>query len=453
MSSPVPKVLHRICGVAMIEFVARTARQLRPERTVIVTGKDREGVSRAVGTDRVLYAVQDKPKGTAHALSCALPALRGFRGVVVVMNGDTPLLSPRTISRFLRLHKTGRNALSVLSFAASNPSGYGRIVRDRKGQVIAIVEDKDADAEQKRITEVNSGVYAINHDVLPLIDAIRINRAKGEYYLTDIVAAAHAAGLRTGAGCIGGEEEFMGINTRTELHQAAAFMRKKIVSAWIEKGVGFVDPNSVFIHPDAVIGKGTVIHPNVHIEGSSRIGRGATIYPNVRITDSVIGDSVTVRDSSVIEGSRIRALASVGPFAHLRPGSDVGAGARIGNFVELKKARVGAGSKASHLSYLGDAVIGRGVNIGAGAITCNYDGVRKHVTVIGDNVFIGSDTQLVAPVRVGKGSYVGAGSTITKDVPPGALAVSRIAQKNISGWAKKKKSSPKGKGGDGRRGA
>ncbi len=452
MRSPVPKVLHRVCGVSMIEFVVRTARQLRPERTVIVTGKDRKGVSSAIGTERISYAVQPRPRGTAHALSCALPALRGFHGVVIVMNGDTPLLSPATIRLFLRLHRSGRNALSVLSFSAGNPAGYGRIVRDRGGRVIAIVEEKDAHAEQKHITEVNSGVYAINHNVLPLLDAIRINRVTGEYYLTDIIAAAHAAGLRTGSSCIGREEEFMGVNTREELHRASAFMRKRIVSAWIEKGVSFVDPDSVFIHPDAVIGGGTVVYPNVHIEGSTRIGREATIYPNVRVTDSVIGDSAVVKDSSVIEGSHIRSLASVGPFAHLRPGSDVGTGARIGNFVELKKARVGAGSKASHLSYLGDAVIGRGVNIGAGTITCNYDGVRKHVTVIGEGAFIGSDTQLVAPVRVGKGSYVGAGSTITKDVPPGALAISRVAQKNVPGWAKKKKSSPRTEGGGGRRG-
>lgn len=446
MRSSIPKVLHPVCGLTMIESVLRTTRSLKPERTIIVAGRQLEEIRRSAGSDRLTYALQEPARGTAHALSCAVPSLKGFRGVVLVMNGDTPLLSAQTIGRFLRLHARGRSAVSVLSFVAEKPRGYGRIIRDGGGRISAIVEEKDATARQREITEVNSGVYAINYDALALLAAIKVNAAKGEYYLTDIVAAAYAAGHETRAYCIGAEEDFMGVNTREELHRASRIMRRRILLGFMNNGVSFIDAGSVFVHPDAVIGRDAVIYPNVHIEGRTRIGGGATIYPNVRITDSVIGPGAVVKDASVIEASRIRSGASVGPFAHVRPGTDVGPGARIGNFVELKKARVGRGAKASHLSYLGDAVIGSGVNIGAGTITCNYDGVRKHQTVIGSDAFIGSDTQLVAPVKVGRGAYVGAGSTITRDVPAGALAICRTPQKNILNWARKKTKNHKRKG-------
>ncbi|HYQ47821.1 MAG TPA: DapH/DapD/GlmU-related protein, partial [Thermodesulfovibrionales bacterium] len=277
-----------------------------------------------------------------------------------------------------------------------------------------------------------------------LLEDIALNRRKGEYYLTDIVTLAMKRGLSAHAFLIGREEEFMGVNTREELIRASEMLRQVIVRRLIGRGVDIIDPASVFIHPHASVGKGTVIYPNVFIEGDTRIGKGATIYPHVRIRGSVVGDRAVIRDATVIESSRIMTGAIVGPFSHVRPGSEIGAGAKIGNFVELKKAVIGKGTKASHLSYLGDATIGSGVNIGAGTITCNYDGTEKHRTVIDNGVFIGSDTQLVAPVRIGKGAYIGAGSTITKDVPPGSLAVSRTEQRNIKNWIDRRRAKGKG---------
>jgi bifunctional UDP-N-acetylglucosamine pyrophosphorylase/glucosamine-1-phosphate N-acetyltransferase len=439
MNSSVPKVLHKICGATMLQCVLDAAGKLNPDRIVVVAGKDLKLIRQATGSAEVVFALQDEPKGTGHALSCARFALKRFNGDIVVINGDTPLIGQATIKRFLRLHRKDGNVLSVLSFTAEKPANYGRMVRDGSGRLLSIIEDKDAGPAQKAIHEVNSGVYAIHSSGLHLLDAIKMNRSKKEYYLTDIVAEASVRRLKIGAHCIGTEEEFMGVNTKEELYRASLFMKKRITDRWIEGGVSFVDPNSVFIDAVVTLGKGTIIYPNVHLEGDTHIGRGTTIYPNVRIRSSRIGDGVVIKDSTVIEDSLIKGRACVGPFAHVRPGSEIGKRARVGNFVELKKAFMGDSSKASHLSYLGDARIGKGVNIGAGTITCNYDGITKQVTAIDDGVFVGSDTQLVAPVKIGKGAYIGAGSTITKDVPPWSLALSRAGQKIIKDWAKKRK--------------
>lgn len=464
MKSAIPKVLHRICGMPMIGAVLGTARQMRPDKIVVVAGRHLELIRDALigpspvsvidsgidsgggsgiysGTDAggLSFALQAEPLGTGHAVICALPELKGLQGDLVVMNGDTPLVRAETIKSLLKQHRQRKNDVTVLSFLAGNPEAYGRVVRDRAGDVSAIVEEKDAEGEQKKITEVNSGVYVLSSAALRLLDDIPLNPKKKEYYLTDIVSLAGKKGLRASACCIGLEEEFMGVNTRSELTRASGLIRKRVIDLLIEKGVDFIDPGLVYIDHSVSIGATTIIYPNVHLEGSTAIGSGSVIYPNVRIKDSRIGNRVMIKDSSVIEGSSISDAAMVGPFAHIRPGSVVGRDARIGNFVELKKTKVGQSSKASHLSYLGDAQIGRGVNIGAGTITCNYDGVHKHLTVIEDGVFIGSDSQLVAPVRIGKGAYVGAGSTITKDVPPEALAVSRVAQQHFPGWAKKRR--------------
>ena len=438
MSSPLPKVLHTVCGIPMLQSVIETARKLKNEKIVVVTGKHHDQIQKTLALSDVAYVLQQEPKGTGHALMCARQALRGFTGVLIVLNGDTPLVSAETIRKFMKLHTKSRSAVSVLSFLAENPDDYGRIVRDASGRVLSIVEQKDADDEQTKIREVNSGVYAINHDLLPLLDTIEMNRKKGEYYLTDIIGLSAQRGHRTSAFCVGIEQEFMGVNTKQELYRASRILEETVLNRWIEKGVNILDAGSVFIHPHAVIGAGTTFYPNVYIDGATRIGKGATIYPNVRISNSTIGNNAVIKDSTVIEESRIKARATIGPFAHIRPGSEVGADARIGNFVELKKTVVGNGSKASHLSYLGDARIGGNVNIGAGTITCNYDGEKKSMTLIDEGAFVGSDSQLVAPVKIGKGSYIGAGSTITRDVPPLSLAVSRVEQKNIMGWAAKR---------------
>ena len=443
MKSSLPKVLHRVCGMPMLQSVIDAAKKLDPQRVIVIAGKHIEMFKKEISEPEVRYVLQKEPKGTGDALKSAMPALRDFEGEIIVLNGDTPLISPATIRRFLRMHRQQRSDVSVLSFAAADPSGYGRIVRDDAGRFVAIVEDKDADSVQKEIREVNSGIYALNRKALSHLKRIVMNRLKGEYYLTDIVGLAIRQGDTTSAFQIGREEEFMGVNTREELLRASTVMRHAIVQGLIGKGVYILDPASVFVHPHASVGKDSVIYPNVMIEGNTKIGKGVTIYPHVRISGSIVGRGAVIKDATVIEDSRVRSHAAVGPFAHIRPGSDIGENARIGNFVELKKALVGKGAKASHLSYLGDARIGSGVNIGAGTITCNYDGENKHVTIIEDNVFVGSDSQLVAPVKVGKGAYIGAGSTITKDVPPGALALTRAAQKTLKDWAIKRKDKAK----------
>jgi bifunctional UDP-N-acetylglucosamine pyrophosphorylase/glucosamine-1-phosphate N-acetyltransferase len=393
----------------------------------------------------VIFAEQRKPLGTGDALLKSLPALRDYQGTVLVVNGDTPLMSPETLRRFLALHKRKRNKISLLSFVTNKPGSYGRVIRDEKHDVLRIVEERNATDTEKAVQEVNSGVYAMETGVLPLVREIKMDALKKEYYLTDIISIARKRGVKGAAFCAGTEDEFAGINTPEELEIAEQLMKKRMINHWKDKGVLFTDGYSVFISPQTEIGKGTRIYPGVHIEGATRIGQGCVIYPNVRITDSTIEAGAVVKDSTLIEGSTIRREASVGPFAHVRPGSEIGSHAKVGNFVELKKALIGSGTKASHLSYLGDAKIGRDVNIGAGTITCNYDGVSKHLTTIEDNVFIGSDSQLVAPVKIGKGAYVGAGSTITEDVPAHALALSRAAQKNVEGWAVRRQSKVKSK--------
>jgi len=450
MKSSLPKVLHKVCGMPMLQSVIDTAAKLKPEHVIVVAGKQIDLLTREIAVADLRFMLQKKPKGTGDALKSAMPALKNFKGTVIVLNGDTPLIQPQTIKRLLLLHQQKHNAISVLSFHAEDPKGYGRVVRDGTGKFLAIVEEKDADKSQKKINEVNSGLYAINHDAFTLLDRLSMNKQKGEYYLTDIISLSLKQGLRTSAFAIGEETEFMGVNTREELLRASEVMRQGIVRNCISSGVNLLDPASVFIHPHASIGRDTTIYPNVFIETGARIGRNVTIYPNVRILRSIIDDYAVIKDSTVIEDAHVSTHAIVGPFAHIRPGTDIGAYAKIGNFVELKKAVIGKGAKASHLSYLGDAVIGRDVNIGAGTITCNYDGVNKHQTIIGDNVFVGSDLQFVAPVKIGNGAYIGAGSTITKDVLPGSLAVSRTEQRNIKNWAKKKKVKAKAKGKEGK---
>ena len=439
MNSSMPKVLHKIFDKPMLQHVVDSALKIKPSRIVVVAGRNLKEIKNSVRGKGILFAVQKEPKGTGDALSKARALLKDFKGTMLVLNGDAPLITAETLSRFLRLHRKERNKISLISFMASNPAAYGRVLRDNSGGILSVIEEKAATDAQKNIKEVNSGVYAIESDVLNLLKEIQLNRLKGEYYLTDIVRTAKNKGYNVKAYCIGSEDEMMGVNTMPELLKAQQAYRKGLINNLINEGIIFLDPDSIFISPGVIIRKGTTIYPDVYLEGKTRLGRGCTIYPNVHIIDSVISDGVVIKDSTVIEGSIIRAKAVVGPFAHIRPGSDIGSGAKIGNFVEVKKSIIGDMTKASHLSYLGDASVGKNVNIGAGTITCNYDGKEKHRTTIEDNVFIGSDTQLVAPVRVGKGAYVGAGSTITKPVPPMSLAVSRAEQRNVEGWTAKKK--------------
>jgi bifunctional UDP-N-acetylglucosamine pyrophosphorylase/glucosamine-1-phosphate N-acetyltransferase len=443
MYSSLPKVLHRIHGTPMLHYVLDTVYELGPQRIIVVIGKHGKEVKESLQVDidarrrnsSISFAHQKAAKGTAHALLKALPFIKGFKGAVLVINGDTPLISLKTLKKIISLHKQKKDTVSLLSFQTHEPGSYGRIMRDRNGRVLSIIEDRDATVSQKKIKEVNSGVYVLETEALSLLKEIKMNVSKGEYYLTDIIHIAREKGMKTSAYRIGSEDECTGVNSREELEKVRTLMKEKIINKWIKRGVSFVDTKSVFLAPRVTIGRGTTVYPNVHLEGKTKIGSKCTIYPNVRINDSVIEDGAIIKDCTLIEESVVKKRASVGPFAHLRPGSEIGTDTKIGNFVEVKKSVVGAGTKAGHLTYLGDAQIGRNVNIGAGTITCNYDGYRKHTTVIKDNVFVGSDSQFIAPVEVGEGAYIGAGSTITKDVPSKALALSRVEQSQIQGWA------------------
>ena len=444
MNSSLPKVLHKLHGTTMLQHVLNTLNELKPQRVVVVAGKYYKEIEESIiNNSTISFAQQKEAKGTGDALLKALPSLSGFKGPVVVINGDTPLMTRETLKKFIKLHEKKNDVISVLSFMSREPDSYGRIIRDNAGYITSIIEEMDATSLQKNIREVNSGVYAIESDALYLLKDIKLNKIKGEYYLTDIIGVARDKGIKAGAYCIGSEDEFIGVNTQEDIEKARQLMRLRIIKRWMNRGISFIDAASVFISSDVRMGRGTTVYPNVHLEGNTKIGKGCTIYPNVRIRNSIIRDGAVIRDSTLIEGSVVKDRAVVGPFAHIRPGSKIGTDAKIGNFVEVKKSVIGSGTKASHLTYLGDAKIGKDVNIGAGTITCNYNGYKKHITAIGDNVFVGSDSQLIAPVKIGKGAYIGAGSTITKDVPSKALALSRIEQKNIKKWALRRKSKVK----------
>ena len=452
MKSALPKVLHTVCGKPMISYPLLAALGLRPQKIIIVTGvSSHADITRALssyGENRksqkiqkieMSFALQKNPLGTGHALLTAMEKLKGFHGSVVVLNGDFPLITPGTVRKLLGLHKRHGNSVTLGSFIAEDPGPYGRIVRDAAGLPERIVEKTDLTPSEEHIMEVNSGLYVFEPEAVALLGNIEKNRSKKEYYLTDILALARLAGLKTGAYPIAPEQEFAGVNNYGELHLAETVMRRRIVSGFSESGVRFLAPDTVFMDADVSCAPGAMIYPNVHLQGRTSIGKGCIIYPNVRIIDSVIREGALVLDSSVIESSDVGKNAQVGPFAHLRPGSSIEHSAKIGNFVEIKNSTIGEGTKAMHLSYIGDSSVGSSVNIGAGTITCNYDGVNKHRTVIEDGVFIGSDSQLVAPVTVKQGSFVAAGSTITRDVPEDSLAISRAQQNNVAGWSKKKR--------------
>jgi|Deesub1362A_J573_1020465.scaffolds.fasta_scaffold00134_34 bifunctional UDP-N-acetylglucosamine pyrophosphorylase/glucosamine-1-phosphate N-acetyltransferase len=439
MSSSIPKVLHHVLGRPMIHYVVDAVRGLRPDSIIVVVGNGAEAVKESLSGTGVDFVLQKRLLGTAHALETVRRSIPLNATTLLVLNGDCPLITTATLKGFFRMHRSSRNALSLVSFTNDSLSGYGRIVRDGDGRITGIIEDKHTTPEEKeRFKELNGGVYLIEHDVLGYLKRIRKNRVSGEYYLTDIVRIISRNGLKIGAYPLS-YEEVMGVNTREELYAVSEIMRRRIISGWMKKGVTFIDPETTILHPTVKIGMDTIIYPNTYLEGRTSIGERCIIYPGTRIYDSVIGDNVVIKDNTLIEESRISDGATIGPFAHLRPESIIGRNVKIGNFVEVKKSMIRDGTKAQHLSYIGDSIIGRDVNVGAGTITCNYDGVKKHRTVIDDGVFIGSDSQLVAPVRIGRGAYVAAGSTITRDVPPEALAITRARQRNIEGWAEKRK--------------
>jgi bifunctional UDP-N-acetylglucosamine pyrophosphorylase/glucosamine-1-phosphate N-acetyltransferase len=440
MKSSLPKVLHPVAGEPMVQHVLRSAAGLLPASTTLVVGHGAAAIQASLANHRGLrFALQVPQNGTAHALRQAEPLLAGQSGTLVLLSGDVPLLRPETVGLLLATHQAAGAAATVLTAVVEQPYGYGRIVR-RAGEIVGIIEERDASPAQRLGCEINSGIYAF--DVAPLFDALRAIAARnsqGEHYLTDLVAVYRRRRLPVETLVVGDPREVRGVNTRGELSEVSAIMRQNKNAELMAAGVTIVDPATTYIDREVEVGPDTVIHPGVLIQGPSKIGAACEIHASVRIAGSDIGDRVTVHNFCLILDSQVAEGATVGPFAHLRAATEIGQGAKIGNFVELKKTTFGAGSKASHLSYLGDATIGANVNVGAGTITCNYDGQKKHQTVIEDDAFIGSDSQLIAPVRVGKGAYVGAGSSITEDVPQGALGIGRGRQANIEGWADRKK--------------
>jgi bifunctional UDP-N-acetylglucosamine pyrophosphorylase/glucosamine-1-phosphate N-acetyltransferase len=439
MKSSRPKVLHPVAGKPMVHYVLRAAEGLSPKTTTIVVGHMKETLQQALAVRGGLRFVTQEPQlGTGHALLQAAPLLEHEHGVLLLLSGDVPLLSSHTLERLLAKHAESGAAATVLTAQVSQPSGYGRIVRHR-GTISRIVEERDASPAERKIKEINSGIFAFS--IGPLFSALRrlaAGNAQGEYYLTDLVSILRRQKLRVETAALEDSNEILGINSRSELAEASKIVRQKKNEALMIAGVTIEDPATTYVDEDVVIGADTVLHPNVYLEGNTRIGAACEIHSGVRIVNSVLEDRVIVQNFCVVNESRLASGVSIGPFAHLRPESNLRESVHIGNFVELKKVVIGAGTKAGHLSYLGDAVIGENVNVGAGTITCNYDGEQKHQTVIEDGAFIGSDTQLVAPVKVGRGAYVGSGTTVREDVPARSLAVSAGKQRNIEGWKRKK---------------
>jgi bifunctional UDP-N-acetylglucosamine pyrophosphorylase/glucosamine-1-phosphate N-acetyltransferase len=447
MKSRRPKVLHPLAGRPLIEHVLRTVDQLQTESIVLVVGHGADEVQAALAARPTLqFVVQSSQLGTGHALLQAEPMLRGKTGLVLLLYADVPLLLSGTLARLVETHRTARAAATVLTTELEDPYGYGRIVRDASGRIQRIVEERDASGDERAIREVNSGIYVFA--LAPLFDALHelaADNAQEEYYLTDLVALYRQKALQVETLCVNAGDELRGVNSREDLADLSRLLRAQKNRAVMLAGVTLDDPVTTYIDADVTIGADTVIGPGAQLQGRTSIGERCHVHAGVRLTNATLGDDVTVLDDSVIVEASVAAGASVGPFAHIRPHSTIGEHARVGNFVELKNTTLGRGSKANHLAYLGDATIGAGANIGAGTITCNYDGETKHPTVIEDGVFIGSDTQLIAPVRVGAGAYVAAGSSITDDVPADALAIARGRQENKPGWAARRRAARQAK--------
>lgn len=461
MNSNHAKVLHQVAGQAMVLYAVDVALRLAGHRIAVVVGHQAErvrqvieaGVAGRPGAEAVSIVEQAKQLGTGHAVmqSRSVFVAEGAARPTqyLILNGDTPLLKEQTARELVRAHQSQGATVTILTANLDDPSGYGRVIRRETGgscgdvvssDVLKIVEDRDATPAERARKEINVGTYVVSGDFLfDALDKLEPDNAQGELYLTDIVRMAVAQGRRVAAMTLQDPDEGLGVNTRQQLATAERVVRQQIRERWLDAGVTMRDPGSVWLDVGVTIGKDTVLYPNVTLEGRTVIGEGAIIRSGVRISDCVVGNRVEILDSSVLCESQIDDDAHLGPFVHLRPGVVVRRKAKVGNFVEMKKTELGEGSKANHLSYLGDAMIAEGVNIGAGTITCNYDGVRKHQTVIGKNVFLGSDTQLIAPVRVGDGSVVAAGTTVTQDVPPDSLAIARVAQMNRVGWVAKRR--------------
>jgi bifunctional UDP-N-acetylglucosamine pyrophosphorylase/glucosamine-1-phosphate N-acetyltransferase len=441
MRSATPKVLHAIGGRSLLGHAVHAAASLEPAQLVVVVGHGRERVVEHLAEQhpQAQVAVQHEQLGTGHAVRCALEQVEVADGTVVVTYGDVPLLSGQTLRELVDVHETSAATVTVLTALVDDPTGYGRIVRDADGAVAHIVEHRDADEQQRRIAEINSGIYAFEGAALRRhLAALDTDNDQGELYLTDVVRLARADADRVATLLVEDTWQTEGVNDRVQLAALGAELNRRVLRRWMREGVTVVDPATTWVDVDVTLARDVTLLPGVHLAGATHVAEGATIGPDTTLADSHVQAGASVVRSHVT-GASIGPGASVGPFTYLRPGTDLGPSAKAGAYVEIKAAVVGAGSKVPHLSYVGDATIGEGSNIGAATVFVNYDGVAKHRTTVGDHVRIGSDTMLVAPVTIGDGAYTAAGSVITEDVPPGAMGVGRARQRTIRGWVQRRR--------------
>lgn len=446
MKSSLPKVLHPLLGEPQINYVIKAVSALQPGLILVVAGK-KSGVLRKALPKTVKVVVQPEPLGTGDAVSRCLPELKSFEGEVLVVNGDTPLITTGTLTSLVKTHLKQGNEATMLTAFPPDPTGYGRVVKQGR-KVVKIVEEKDALPEEKKTNEVNTGFYIFRKRALfNYLKKIKMTNRAGEYYLTDLIGLLAADGFKIGAITAEDWRETVNVNSRQDLIEAQKMVQERINYFWLGEGVTIVNPELTYIGPDVKLARDVTIFPLSFLKGKTEVGEGSVIGPSVDLKDCQIGKKVCICYSWG-EDAIIEEEAQVGPFARLRGGAHIEKKARVGTFVEIKKSKIGKESKVPHLSYLGDAVVGEKVNIGAGTITCNYDGEKKHPTVIEDEAFIGSDTMLVAPIKIGKRSVTGAGSVLNRDVPSGSLAIERSEQKIIKGWAEKKKKKSSKKGGN-----
>jgi bifunctional UDP-N-acetylglucosamine pyrophosphorylase/glucosamine-1-phosphate N-acetyltransferase len=451
MKSELVKVLHPIAGLPMLFYpIELSLNGINSEKTIVVVGHQADKIKERFKGVQIQFALQEDQLGTGHAVLQAIPFFQSFGGTVLILCGDVPLVKIATLRSFIDTYQENESTLSVLTAVVENPFGYGRVLRNPGGWLEKIVEEKDASEEERRVREINTGIYCVKAPFLMEgLREIGTENVQGEYYLTDLVEIARRKGLRCSAHIVPDPVEVMGINTRIDLAFANEVLGQEKLKELMLFGVTIVDPKTTYVDRMIEVGKDTIVYPNCHLQGMTKIGERCLLEPNTKISDSILGNDVTIRSNSVITESKIEEGAIIGPFAHLRPLSEIKKRAKIGNFVEVKKSIIGKGTKANHLAYIGDSFLGESVNIGAGTIFCNYDGFEKHQTIVGDRVFVGSNVELVAPVKVGSGSSIGAGTTVTKDVPEGALAISRVKQRNIKGWSEKiehrRKKNKKGK--------
>ena len=432
MQSRLPKVLHKIAGQPLLSHVLTAAKTVNDAKSIVVTGFGGDQVENTIGKQADAFVTQPDQLGTGHAVQCALPHIRE-NAKVLILYGDVPLIAPQTISKML--DTVTDNQMGLLTVTLDNPSGYGRIIRDTDNNIAAIVEQKDASPEQLKVNEVNTGVMALtSQQLMGWLPQIDNNNAQGEYYLTDLIAIATSDSVKVKSIQPQSATEVEGVNNRVQLSQLERAHQRQKAQTLMESGTSLADPERFDQRGELSVGTDNFIDINCIFEGEVKLGSNVHIGPNCQIINSTIGDGVEIKANTIIEDSVVGDNAILGPFARLRPGTELADNTKIGNFVETKKAKVGKGSKINHLSYVGDAELGEGVNVGAGTITCNYDGANKFNTTIGDNSFVGSNSTLVAPVKVADNSFVGAGSTITKDTEENSLAISRAKQRNIEGW-------------------